>query len=326
MKDNFCRVKVIIRYGVVLAMAVMALCAVGQDTAPIELHLDRPVLPESLLKPMLPQPIAPGVTLSFALPPEPNADITGWRSHGARQAVMSFTAEHAELYPLSREPFRFRMDPYSGNWATSGVITGIGRGYLSGSGSFTSRPALGNVGSASVAITQFLGDNVTVTAGVGGNKYHFGRDVWNSYGVWGQASWRLSDVFTLNAFGQYCANQQFHSVAAMPFLQDTRYGGTLGIKMSDHFSLDVGAQRYYDVYTGKWRTVPVVAPTLNVMGQPISIDAGGLLYQLFESILGKGRNGYTDYGDYRPTDHPYNVPMPAGFNPNSPVRIPDALR
>ena len=152
-----------------------------------------------------------------------------------------------------------------------------------------------------------------------------GREAWNSYGVWGQASWKLSDVFTLNAFGQYYTNQQFHSVASMPFLQDTRYGGTLVIKMSDHFSLDVGAQRYYDVYTGRWRTVPIVAPTLNVMGQPISIDAGGLLYQILDAVLGKGRN-YKNYNDYSPTDHQFNAPMPAGFNPNSPVRIPDALR
>lgn len=307
-------------------MMVSAVGARAQETAPISLHLDRPVLPESLLKPVLPQPIAPGLTPSFTQSLDYRmVDNALWTERHER-AAMSFMPDHNTYSQPSHEPFRFRMDPYGGNWARGGVIAVVGRGYVSGSSAFTAMPGLGNVGSASVGITQLLGDNVTLTAGLSGNKYHMGREAWNSYGVWGKASWQLSDVFTLNAFGQYYANQQFHSVAAMPFLQDTRYGGTLGIKMSETVSLDVGAQRYYDVYTGRWRTVPIVAPTVKLMGQPISFDAGGLLYQIFDSLLGRGRNGYTDYKDYNPTDNHFNAPMPAGFNPNSPVRIPDALR
>ena len=295
----------------------------GQETAPINLHFDNSVLPESLLKPVLPRPIAPGMLPASASLSIPTGEITSWRSNATLHAGMTFSPDYNQPDLAYRQPFRFTMNPYSGNWSRSGIITGLGNGYLSGSSSFNSFPAMGNVGSASIGITQFLGDNVTLTAGLSGNKYHMGRDTWNSYGVWGQASWKLSDVITLNAFGQYFKNQKFHSVAAMPFLQDTRYGGTMNIKMSDKFSMDLGAQRYYDVYTGRWRTVPIVAPTLMVMGQPVSIDAGGLIYQVLEYVFGSSSSN-SPY-NFKP-DGNYPPPMPAGFNPNSPVRIPDALR
>ncbi|MBO7608821.1 MAG: hypothetical protein J6S96_01275 [Muribaculaceae bacterium] len=314
--------KAIKKYCFLLLLSALPILALAQESTPINLHFDQPILPESLLKPILPRPIAPG-TLPTTTLNIPTGEITSWRSHTAQQAYMSLSPDHNQFYPDTRQPFQFRMNPYGHDWSSSGIITNVGNGYLSGSGSFTSFPALGNVASASVGLTQFLGDNITLTAGLSGNKYHMGRDAWNSYGVWGQASWKLSDVITLNAFGQYYRNQQFHSVAAMPFLQDTRYGGTMNIKMSEKFSLDVGAQRYYDVYTRQWRTVPIVAPTLTLMGQSISIDAGGLIYQILEYVFGSSRKN--DSYNFTPNSN-FPPPAPAGFNPNSPVRIPDALR
>ena len=109
----------------------------------------------------------------------------------------------------------------------------------------------------------------------------------------------------------------------MPYMQDTRYGGTLGIKMSDKVSLDVGAQRYYDPYLRQWKTVPIIAPTVSVMGQPLSLDVGGLLYQVLDYVFGSSKNG-NGYGSHLPDFR--QGPVPAGFNPNSPIRIPDALR
>ena len=53
-----------------------------------------------------------------------------------------------------------------------------------GAGSFTAMPGLGNVGSANVSFTQPIGERLVVTAGLSGNKYHFGRDAWNDYGIY----------------------------------------------------------------------------------------------------------------------------------------------
>ena len=207
------------------------------------------------------------------------------------------------------------------------MITRVGGGYLTGAGSHTTYPGLGNTASASVAFTMPIADRFQFTAGLTGSKYHFDRNAWNDYGVFGNASFRLNDRLSLNAFGQYYVNQQFHSVAAMPFLGSSSYGGTLGWKASENFSLDVGARRIYDPYTGKWRTLPVVQPTITLLGAPISFDAGPLIYQLLEYMFGSGKNS-RDWGDprYRPVTVPNAIQNQPGFNPNSPVPIPDVFR
>ena len=86
----------------------------------------------------------------------------------------------------------------------------------------------------------------------------------------------------------------------MPFMAGSSYGGTLGWRASDSFSLDMGARRIYDPYTGTWRTLPIVQPTFSLFVAPISFDAGPLIYQVLEYMFG-GKNN-RDWGDakYRP--------------------------
>ncbi len=228
-----------------------------------------------------------------------------------------------------KEPPRFNYDtnPYSRDRASGGVIARLGNGYMVGAGSHTTYPGLGDMASANVAFSLPMGERLLITAGVTGNKYHFDRVAWNDYGVFGNASFRLNNSLSLNIFGQYYINQQFHSAAAMPFLGGSSYGGTLGWRASDNFSLDLGARRIYDPYTGRWRTLPVVQPTFNLLGAPISFDAGPVIFQLLDGLFGSGKDK-RDWGDprYRPVAAPGAVNSQPGFNPNSPVPIPDVFR
>ncbi len=233
-----------------------------------------------------------------------------------------------EWRPTANVPrFSYNTSPYSRDWSSSGVITRVGGGFLTGAGSHMTYPGMGDMASASVAMTMPMGERLQVTAGITGSKYHFDHNAWNDYGVFGNASFRINDRLSLNAFGQYYVNQRFHSVAAMPFLGSSSYGGTLGWKASDNFSLDVGARRIYDPYTGRWRTLPVVQPTFNLLGAPISFDAGPWIYQLLDGLLNGGKKSQ-DWGDprYRPVSVPNAVTSQPGFNPNSPVPIPDPFR
>lgn len=310
----------------IVLIASMALAGWGQETAPIHLKLDTRGLSEKLLQPITPQPSMP-MSGRFT-----KTDLTepirlDWRTAPMTDSLRAYDSMSLDrsynLPTHSERDYNFVMDPYSRNWASGGVIATVGTGYLAGAGSFTAMPGLGNVGSASISFTQPIGDRLVITGGLSGNKYHFGREIWNDYGIFGRASFALNERLKLNAFGQYYRNQQFYSVAAMPYLQDTRYGGALSIKMSDKVSVDVGAQRYYDPYLGQWKTAPIVAPTIQLMGQPISMDVGGLLYQVLEYMFGGSKSG-NGYGSHLPDFR--NGPKPAGFNPHSPVPIPDALR
>ncbi len=312
----------------IAAMAVVAMTGWGQESAPIHLELDTRGLTERFMQPITPRPPAPSASL-LAKPDMTEPIKLEWRTAPLTDSLRAYDRMDLKMgysFPThSVRDFNFVMDPYSRNWSSAGVIANVGTGYLAGAGGYTAMPGLGNVGTASVSFTQPMGERLVVTAGLSGNKYHFGNAAWNSYGVFGNASYRLNDRLTLNAFGQYYRNPMLGSVAAMPYMQDTRYGGTLGIKMSETVSLDVGAQRYYDPYLRQWKTVPIVAPTVTVMGQPLSLDVGGLLYQVLDYVFG-GSKGGNGYGSHLPDFKQGQGPVPAGFNPNSPIRIPDALR
>ena len=311
-----------------IVMVIVALVGMAQESQSIKLQFDQSKISPQFTTPELPGTIMPMTnikpTFNANLPTA--ADLKLDYHSRLSDSLAIYQQQWRTAHPALPR-FRYDTSPYSHDWSSGGVITRMGGGYLTGAGSHTTYPGMGNMASASIAFTMPMGDRFQFTAGLTGSKYHFDRAAWNDYGVFGNASFRLNDRLSLNAFGQYYVNQQFHSVAAMPFLGSSSYGGTLGWKASDSFSLDVGARRIYDPYTGRWRTLPVVQPTFNLLGAPISIDAGPWIYQLLDGLLNGGKNS-KDWGDpkYRPVTAPDAVRNQPGFNPNSPVPIPDAFR
>ena len=312
-----------------ILMIAAALVMAAQENQTIKLRFDPSAVSPRFTTPELPTVITP----STPIKPTFHVNLPTAADLKADFKVSNLTDSLATFQPISRAGYgstlsRFHYDtsPYSRDWSSGGVITRVGNGYLTGASSHTTYPGMGNMADASIALTLPVGDRLMVTAGLTGSKYHFDRTAWNDYGVFGNASYRLNDHLSLNAFGQYYVYQPFHSVASMPFMGSSSYGGTLRWKASDKFTLDMGARRIYDPYTGRWLTLPVVQPTVNVLGAPISLDAGPLIYQLLENIFGNGRDS-RDWGDpkYRPVTVPAAANQP-GFNPNSPVSIPDAFR
>ena len=311
-----------------IVMVIVALVGMAQESQSIKLQFDQSKISPQFTTPELPGAVMPMTnikpTFNANLPTA--ADLKLDYHSRLSDSLAIYQQQWRTAHPALPR-FSYDTSPYSHDWSSGGVITRMGGGYLTGAGSHTTYPGMGNMASASIAFTMPMGDRFQFTAGLTGSKYHFDRAAWNDYGVFGNASFRLNDRLSLNAFGQYYVNQQFHSVAAMPFLGSSSYGGTLGWKASDSFSLDVGARRIYDPYTGRWRTLPVVQPTFNLLGAPISIDAGPWIYQLLDGLLNGGKNS-KDWGDpkYRPVTAPDAVRNQPGFNPNSPVPIPDAFR
>ena len=313
-----------------ISLVLFAIMGVAQENQTVKLQFDRSVISPQFTMPELPMIITPSTNIR----PTFNADLPtaadlklDYRMSSLADSLAIYQHDWSQDRVSDMPQFRYDISPYSRDWSSGGVITRIGGGYLTGSGSHATYIGLGDMASANVAFTMPMGDRFQVTAGVTGSKYHFDRSAWNDYGVFGNASFRLNNSLSLNAFGQYYVNQRYHSVAAMPFLGSSSYGGTLGWRANDNFSLDVGARRIYDPYTGRWRILPVVQPTFNLFGAPISLDAGPWIYQLLDYMFGKGKNN-RDWGDpkYRPVTVPDAVLKQPGFNPNSPVPIPDAFR
>lgn len=315
---------------IAIIAAVAALIGAAQESQPLKLQFDQAKISPHFTMPEMPSTVLPASHIK----PTFNADLPTaadlnphFYSNGLADSLAIYQQDW-NVNRLTASPrFSYDTNPYGRDWSSSGVITRLGNGYLSGAGSHTTYPGLGNTAAASVAFTMPMGDRLTMTAGVTGSKYHFDRWAWNDYGIYGNASFRLNERLSLNAFGQYYFNQHSHSVAALPFLGSSSYGGTLGWKASENFSLDVGARRLYDPYTGRWRTLPVVQPTFRLLGAPISFDAGPLIYQVLDYMFGSGKKS-RDWGDprYQPVVAPGAIMNQPGFNPNSPVPIPDAFR
>ena len=313
-----------------ILITMLALTCAAQENQALKLQFDQSKISPQFTMPELPTSITPATPIS----PTFNANLPtaadlrlDYRMSRLTDSLAIYQQDWRNNRMSALPQFRFDTNPYSRDWSSGGVIARVGGGYLTGAGSHTTYLGMGNMSSASVAFTMPMGDRFQVTAGLTGSKYHFDRNAWNDYGVFGNASFRLNDRLSLNAFGQYYVNQRYHSIAAMPFLGSSSYGGTLGWRASDNFSLDVGARRIYDPYTGRWRTLPVVQPTINLFGAPISFDAGPLIYQLLDNLFGSGKKD-RDWGDprYRPVSAPGAVISQPGYNPNSPVPIPDAFR
>ena len=311
-----------------IAMALAVLVGAAQENQGIKLQFDQSKISTQFTMPEMPATVMPATNIKPTfLTNLPTATDLHLDYQSQLPDSLAIYQQNWRTASPSLPRFHYDTSPYSRDWSSSGVITRVGGGYLTGSGSHTTFPGMGNTATASIALTMPMGDRFQITAGVTGSKYHFDNAAWNDYGVFGNASFRLNDRLSLNAFGQHYVNQQYHSVAAMPLLGSSSYGGTLGWRASDNFSLDVGARRIYDPYTGTWRTLPVVQPTLNLFGAPISFDAGPLIYQMLDYMFGKGKNSSKwDDPRYRPVGVPDAIRNQPGFNPNSPVRIPDAFR
>ena len=311
-------------------MALVTLIGAAQENQPLRLQFDQSKISPQFTMPELPTTIMPATnlkpTFNATLPTAAELNLDSYINR-LSDSLAIYQQDWNENRMSALPRFRYDTNPYSRDWSSSGVIARIGGGYLTGAGSHTTYLGMGNTASASVAFTMPVGDRFQVTTGLTGSKYHFDNHAWNDYGVFGNASFRLNSHLSLNAFGQHYVNQRYHSVAAMPLLGSSSYGGTLGWRASDNFSLDVGARRIYDPYTGKWRTLPVVQPTFSLFGAPISFDAGPLIYQVLDYMFGSGKK-YRDWGDprYRPVTAPGAIINQPGFNPNSPVPIPDAFR
>lgn len=313
-----------------LAIATAALWAISALAQPVSTSTLTDVEPLKFsvppLQPNLEWPVTPGYSPMSplprtSLPANPaqfefhTPQLGKWSLADSLQAVAGTMRISAPAAIESR--LTPSHSPYGQDWQRSGIIAKAGEGYIGGFSSRQAFPAMGNMASAGIYITQPIGDNMTITAGLNGTKYHFDRSAWNDYGIWGSASYRLNETLTLKAFGEYYINPTYHSMASMAMIPSSSYGAALGIKVSDKFSVDVGAQRYYDVLSGKWRTVPIVAPTLKVWGQPISIDFGGLIYDILKSLI----DDYHAKKQTIPMGPMQPRPMqPGPMQPNGPMR------
>ena len=253
---------------------------------------------------------SPSYTLSI---PQP---ITAQPSAVADDSLHHNMAANINVYhglapkPSDYNFYHQRQFSLGSNYAAGSIATWQGGGVFASS-SMNTFPGMGNIATGSVSLFQDFG-RFSITGSITGTKYHLDNRLYNNYGVSGQLSYRLNDRLTLNAFGSYQhGGGLYHSMAAMPYMARSNYGATIGVQMSDKFSMEMGAQRYYDPYSHKWITMPILIPQININGSKFGIDVGGLLFQVLHSLL----HDYTGGQQYGPADMGKRAPRPGGGTP-----------
>lgn len=151
-------------------------------------------------------------------------------------------------------------DPYAYDFARGGIISGWRGGGVMGQSSRVTMPGLMSRYRASVFGVHNAG-NFTFSGGVSANRYMLWRGTQTMYDVSGAVTYHFNENISATVFGNYSINNSYYSMAAMPYMGTSGYGGYLTL-MGSTLGVDLGVQRTWDPYAGSWVTSPIITPKI----------------------------------------------------------------
>lgn len=198
---------------------------------------------------------------------------------------------------------KFTASPYAYDFNRSGVVTSWKNGYLMGYGSRTTMPVMMSNQNVSFSAVQNVG-NFTFTGGVSADRYFMWRNTRTMFGFNGSVKYNFSDNVSATVFGRYCTGQSYYTMGAMPYMGSSGYGGFFSF-MGNTFGMDVGVERYYDSFAGRWITSPIITPKIKFSEKfTLALPVGGLVKELFDDYVFKNNK------NQGPIIMPEATPMP----------------
>lgn len=143
---------------------------------------------------------------------------------------------------------------------------------------------LGAMRKTAVGWTYTWNEKWTLDVSLAAAKYAFDAGMGNRFAVSGSLSYSFSDYISAYLFGNFMPVYDLHSPALIPYMGYSNFGGAVSFS-SEYVGIDVGVERYWDPFTGKWMTQPIVMPFVNINGQKMGFDVGRLLQDVFRSVL-----------------------------------------
>lgn len=179
---------------------------------------------------------------------------------------------------------KFTASPYAYDFNRSGVVTSWKNGFLIGYGSRTTMPVLMSNQNVSFSAVQNVG-NFTFTGGVSADRYFMWRNTRTMFGFNGSVTYNFSDNVSATVFGRYYTGQSYYTMGAMPYMGASGYGGFFSF-MGNTFGMDVGVERYYDSFAGRWITSPIITPKIKFSEKfTLALPVGGLVKELFDDYV-----------------------------------------
>lgn len=198
---------------------------------------------------------------------------------------------------------KFTASPYAYDFNRSGVVTSWKNGFLMGYGSRTTMPVMMSNQNVSFSAVQNVG-NFTFTGGVSADRYFMWRNTRTMFGFNGSVTYNFSDNVSATVFGRYYTGQSYYTMGAMPYMGSSGYGGFFSF-MGNTFGMDVGVERYYDSFAGRWITSPIITPKIKFSEKfTLALPVGGLVKELFDDYVFKNNK------NQGPIIMPETTPMP----------------
>lgn len=198
---------------------------------------------------------------------------------------------------------KFTASPYAYDFNRSGVVTLWKNGFLMGYGSRTTMPVMMSNQNVSFSAVQNVG-NFTFTGGVSADRYFMWRNTRTMFGFNGSVKYNFSDNVSATVFGRYYTGQSYYTMGSMPYMGSSGYGGFFSF-MGNTFGMDVGVERYYDSFAGRWVTSPIITPKIKFSEKfTLALPVGGLVKELFDDYVFKNNK------NQGPIIMPETTPMP----------------
>lgn len=195
-------------------------------------------------------------------------------------------------------PYHTNPSPlFRGDYLSGGILKQFTHGALFGSGGQTSLPGIGGINDASLGYQHAFNPKLALQLSANVMKLNMIHFTGQTLSASGALLYRPSEHVAFKVFGSYNIGN--------PYGMNThRFGATVTVDMSERFSLEMGAQRYYDAMRGRWETVPVLIPYYRFEKFTLGLDVGGLVYEILrEVVFDKQRNS-------GPTIAPPRFPLP----------------
>ncbi len=176
-------------------------------------------------------------------------------------------------------PYHTNPSPlFRGDYQTKGIIRQFRHGVLSASGGQTSLPGIGLIRNASFGYQHALNSKLALQLNVNAMKINMSHITGQAFSTSGTLLYRPSERVEFKFFGSYDIGNSYG-------MSTHQYGATMGVNMSDRFSMEVGVQRYYNTIRGRWETVPIVIPYYRFKNAKLGLDVGGLIYEVLRETV-----------------------------------------
>jgi len=172
-----------------------------------------------------------------------------------------------------------RTPLHRGDFSTQGMLWQHRNGGIFGTGEQETVPGIGRFNEASLGYGHVFNDRFSLQVSANAMKINMINFAGETFSTSGRLSYRASDRVAFNVFGSYNFGNSYG-------MSTDSYGATVSLVTSDHFRMEVGAQRVYNAMRGQWETIPVAIPTYRFdNGFELGLDVGGIIYEILRSTM-----------------------------------------